>query len=92
MAEMTPSLRVDLVMSDTATPASHNLFNLCCHFVYGDATMWLKCIWHSKNARFTQYFVMSATPGNILLIMIMNTDHRSVIYTILHIYSIYIYV
>ena len=38
------------------TSVSHNLFNRCCHFAYGDAAMWLKCVRHSKNAIFTQNF------------------------------------
>ena len=41
---------------------SHNLFNRCCHFAYGDAAMRLKCVRHSKNAIFTQNFAMSVTP------------------------------
>ena len=42
---------------------SHNLFNWCCHFVYGDAVMWLKCVWHPWNAIFTQNFAMSTIPA-----------------------------
>ena len=34
----------------------------CCHFAYGDAAMWLKCIQHLKNAIFMQNFAMSVTP------------------------------
>ena len=41
----------------------HNLFNRCCHFAYGDAAMWLKCVRHPENAVFTQNFAMSATPA-----------------------------
>ena len=41
---------------------SHIPFNRCCHFAYGDAAMRLKCVRHSKNAKFTQSFAMSATP------------------------------
>ena len=44
-------------------PVGHNLFNRCCHFAYGDAAMWLKCVRHPQNAIFTQNFAMSATPG-----------------------------
>ena len=40
---------------------SNNLFNRCCHFAYSDTAMWLKCVWHSKNAIFTQNFAMSTT-------------------------------
>ena len=63
-AEMTLSLQVDIVLSDAASPAPmrHILFNRCCHFAYGDAVMWLKCVRHPKNATFTQNFAMSATP------------------------------
>ena len=67
MAEMTLSLQVDLVLSDVAldllaNSVRHDLFNRCCHFAYGDAAIWLNCIWHSKNARFTYNFGMSVTP------------------------------
>ena len=44
---------------------SHNLFNRCCHFAYGDAVMWLNCVWHWKNAIFMQHFAMSATPVSV---------------------------
>ena len=40
-AEMTVSLQADLVLWRTSV--SHNMFNRCCHFVYGDTLMWLKC-------------------------------------------------
>ena len=40
---------------------SHNLFNRCCHFAFGDAVMWLKCVRHSKYVIFTQTFAMSVT-------------------------------
>ena len=43
-------------------PMRHNLFNPCCHFVYGDTAMWLKCTQHPKNAIFMQHFAMSTTP------------------------------
>ena len=43
----------------------HNLFNWCCHFAYGDAGMWLKCVWHPKNAIFTQNFAERATPDHL---------------------------
>ena len=46
------------------TPVRHNLFNRCCHFAYGDAAMRLKCVWHSKNAIFTQNFAMSLAPDS----------------------------
>ena len=42
-------------------PMSHNLLNRCCHFAYCDATMWLKCVRHLKNAIFMQTFAMCAT-------------------------------
>ena len=49
------SLQVDLLLSDAAsTSEAYNLFNVCCHFAYGDAAMWLKCVRHPKNAIFTQ--------------------------------------
>ena len=71
MAEMTLSLKVDLVLSDMAlellaNSVRHNLFNRCCHFAYGEAAMWLKCTRHLKNAIFTQTFAMSMTPVVVL--------------------------
>ena len=63
-AKMTLSLHVDLVLSDAGPPVKHNLLNRCCHFAYGDAAMWLKCIRHPKNAIFTQNFAMSVTPAS----------------------------
>ena len=63
---MTLSLEVDLVLSDAAsTSETSGLFNRCCHFAYGDAAMWLKCVRHPKNAIFTQNYAMSATPENV---------------------------
>ena len=40
-------------------------FNRCCHFVYGDAAMWLKCVRHPKYAIFMQNFAISATPAHV---------------------------
>ena len=64
-------MRVDLVLSDAAdiSELSHNLFNQCCHFVYGDAAMWLKikCVQHSKKAIFMQNFAMSMTPDTVIV-------------------------
>ena len=54
---------------------SHNLFNQCCHFVYSDAVMWLKCVWHSKKAIFTQNFAMSMTPGKGKKIIILDVRY-----------------
>ena len=85
MAEMTLSLKVDLVLSDMAlellaNSVRHNLFNRCCHFAYGDAAMWPKCVRHAQNAIFTQNFAMSATPvicflsvgGDCLMIIVLD--------------------
>ena len=35
--------------------------------------MWLKCIWHSKNAIFTQKFAMSATAAVYYILFIVIT-------------------
>ena len=48
-------------------PVRHKVFNWCCHFAYGDAAMWLKCVRHPKNAIFMQNFAMSATPESITI-------------------------
>ena len=60
-AEMTLSLQVDLVLSDAASTSEAGVtcFNWCCHFAYGDAVMWLRCVWHPKNAIFMQNFAMT---------------------------------
>ena len=57
------------MLSDAASTSCLNtclnikhLFNRCCHFAYGDAAMWPKCVRHAQNAIFTQNFAMSATP------------------------------
>ena len=56
------------------TPVSHNLFNRCCHFAYGDAAMWLNCIWHLKKAIFTQNFAMSATPDHACFFLFFSSS------------------
>ena len=55
-AEMTLSLQMDLVLSDAASTSEVGItcFNWCCHFAYGDAAMWLRCVRHPKNAIFMQ--------------------------------------
>ena len=70
MAEMTLSLQVDLVLSDAASTSEAGVtcFNWCCHFAYGDAAMWLRCVRHPKNAIFMQNFAMSVTSGEYLCI------------------------
>ena len=50
---------------------SHKLFNWCCHFAYGDAVMWLKCVQHSKYVIFTQTFAMSVTPELMCIMRVL---------------------
>ena len=43
------------------------MFNRCFHFEYGDTAMWLKCVRHPKNAKFTQNVGMNTTPAYIYI-------------------------
>ena len=55
------------------------------HFAYGDAAMWLKCVWHPKNAIFMQNFAMSATPvhSSVKNVIRSNIDHFEYIFIII---------
>ena len=43
-------------------PASHNLFNWCCHFVYNDAAMWLKNAYSTSKMHYLHTTLQWAQP------------------------------